>query len=91
VRHVSRYIKCEGCEKFYVFSITLSLVCGEGQCVEMIMHRCSVLSSKVGRGVSSVLSRCVKSSGLLLKLAGRGSDERRRRSEAKGRRLVDCI
>jgi hypothetical protein len=26
VRYIFRYIKCEGCEKFYVFSTTLSLV-----------------------------------------------------------------
>ena len=58
MRHIFSYIKCEGCEKFCEFRITLSLVCREGQCVEMIMQRCSVLSGKVGRGVLllSVLS-----------------------------------
>ena len=56
------------------------------------MQRCSVLSGKAGRGVLvSVLSWCLKSIGHLLKLAGRGSGERRRRSETQGRRLVPYI
>jgi hypothetical protein len=52
------------------------------------MQKCSVLSGKAGRGVLvSVLSWCLKSIGHLLRLAGRGSGEKRR-SETQGRRLV---
>jgi len=57
VRHVFRYKKCEGCEKFCVFRINVSLLCREGHCAEMIVQRCSVLSGKAGRSVLvSVLS-----------------------------------